>query len=105
MRLNYLFDFYQGLLTPKQREYMDMYYKEDFSLVEISRLAKVSRQAVYDNIKRTEAILESYEDKLLLYSKFEQRLTLITKLEETILHSNLDRNTMIEQIQQIKELN
>lgn len=60
-RINYLFDFYQTLLTPKQRNYMEMYYLEDYSLGEISELFHVSRQAVYDNIKRTEAMLESYE--------------------------------------------
>lgn len=81
-RLNLLFDFYQTLLTPKQQEYMSMYYIEDFSLVEIADLSNVSRQAVYDNIKRTENVLESYESKLFLYDKFEQRQVLLLKLKE-----------------------
>lgn len=89
MRLNYLFDFYQSLLTPKQQEYMSMYYLEDLSLVEISELANVSRQAIYDNIKRTEAILESYEQKLLLYEKFEKRTDLLKKLETIINEQNM----------------
>lgn len=84
MRLNYLFDFYQSLLTPKQQEYMSMYYLEDLSLVEISQLANVSRQAIYDNIKRTEAILESYEEKLLLYEKFEKRTQLLNQLQSIV---------------------
>ncbi|MBP2077628.1 putative DNA-binding protein [Oceanobacillus polygoni] len=83
-RINYLFDFYQTLLTPKQRNYMEMYYLEDYSLGEISELFHVSRQAVYDNIKRTEAMLESYEKKLHLYEKFEQRVVLIEQLEQTV---------------------
>lgn len=81
-RLNLLFDFYQTLLTPKQQEYMRMYYIEDFSLVEIADLANVSRQAIYDNIKRTENVLESYENKLFLYDKFEQRQKLLLELKE-----------------------
>lgn len=81
-RLNLLFDFYQTLLTPKQQEYMRMYYIEDFSLVEIADLANVSRQAIYDNIKRTENVLESYESKLFLYDKFEQRQKLLLELKE-----------------------
>ena len=89
MRLNYLFDFYQSLLTPKQQEYMSMYYLEDLSLVEISELANVSRQAIYDNIKRTEAILESYEEKLLLYEKFEKRTDLLKKLKSIVNEQNM----------------
>ncbi len=54
-RMNYLIDFYQELLTPKQRNYMSLYYLDDFSLGEIADEFEVSRQAVYDNIKRTEA--------------------------------------------------
>lgn len=81
-RINFLFDFYHELLTPKQQKYMQMYYLEDLSLSEISELFSVSRQAVYDNIKRTEAMLESYEDKLLLYDKFRQRAEIIGNLED-----------------------
>lgn len=80
-RMNYLFDFYQVLLTEKQRKYMNLYYLEDYSLGEISEICHISRQAVYDNIKRTEKMLESYEEKLRLYDKFERRMALIDQLE------------------------
>lgn len=103
MRLNYLFDFYQALLTPKQREYMHMYYLEDFSLVEIARISKVSRQAVYDNIKRTESILEAYEQKLFLYDKFNRRNTLISKLEK-MSQGNENQMEYMDLIKQLKEL-
>lgn len=98
-RINYLFDFYQALLTPKQRNYMEMYYLEDYSLGEISELFHVSRQAVYDNIKRTEAMLESYEEKLHLYEKFEQRSVLIEQLEK-----NTDDEALLQKINKLKEL-
>lgn len=102
MRLNYLFDFYQTLLTPKQREYMKLYYLEDYSLVEISEYASVSRQAVYDNLKRTEAILESYEEKLRLYEKFDQRIQLLKELERMMTDDNSDQKLLL--ISQLKEL-
>lgn len=102
MRLNYLLDFYQALLTPKQREYMNMYYSDDLSLVEISELANVSRQAVYDNIKRTEGILEAYEDKLGLYEKFEQRKQLLEQLESCLQKDNDVK--WIDIMNQLKEL-
>jgi len=102
MRLNYLFDFYQTLLTPKQREYMKLYYLEDYSLVEISEYASVSRQAVYDNLKRTEAILESYEEKLRLYEKFDQRIQLLKELERMMTDDNSHQKLLL--ISQLKEL-
>lgn len=83
-RINYLFDFYQTLLTPKQRNYMELYYLEDYSLGEISETFDVSRQAVYDNIRRTEAMLEEYEEKLNLYEKFQERQQLIDKLQDRL---------------------
>ena len=86
-RMNYLYDFYQSLLTNKQQSYMALYYLDDFSLGEIAEEYEVSRQAVYDNIKRTEAMLEEYEAKLLLFEKFQQRSALLQKLKEEELSS------------------
>ncbi|MDY0405906.1 putative DNA-binding protein [Virgibacillus sp. 179-BFC.A HS] len=87
-RMNALFDFYQELLTGKQRDYMEMYYLEDYSLGEISELYAVSRQAVYDNIKRTEAMLENYESKLHLFDKFTKRTKLIEQMEKEMKKNN-----------------
>jgi uncharacterized protein len=101
-RMNYLLDFYQALLTPKQRNYMEMYYLEDYSLGEISEEANVSRQAVYDNIKRTETMLESYEKKLHLYNRFEKRMKLIQKIDEHI--SGSEDVQLQTYINQLKEL-
>ncbi|WP_078413338.1 putative DNA-binding protein [Priestia abyssalis] len=81
-RMNYLYDFYQSLLTPKQSSYMSLYYLDDYSLGEIAEEYDVSRQAVYDNIKRTEQMLEQYEEKLLLFQKFEARQRILKQLKE-----------------------
>ncbi|WP_033543719.1 putative DNA-binding protein [Planococcus sp. CAU13] len=80
-RMNYLFDFYQELLTPKQRSYMMLYYLDDHSLGEIAEEYNITRQAVYDNIRRTEAMLEEYESKLQLFDKFQRRQELVSAFE------------------------
>jgi uncharacterized protein len=84
LRMNYLYDFYQSLLTTKQRQYMHLYYLDDWSLGEIAEEFEISRQAVYDNIKRTENMLEEYEEKLSLFSRFEERSKLIKNLKTAI---------------------
>lgn len=80
LRVNALYDFYQPLLTPKQQEYLDLYYLNDFSLGEIAESHHVTRQAVYDNLKRAEKTLEAFEEKLGLFRKFNARAALIKEL-------------------------
>ena len=68
-----LFDFYGELLTEKQREYFDLHYNEDLSLAEIASLSGVSRQAVWDNIRRAESQLREIEDKVGLVARYRQQ--------------------------------
>lgn len=82
LRMNYLFDFYQSLLTNKQRNYLELFYLEDYSLSEIADTFIVSRQAVYDNIRRTGDLVEDYEKKLELYQKFEQRREIYDEMKQ-----------------------
>ncbi|MBO0995469.1 MULTISPECIES: putative DNA-binding protein [unclassified Bacillus (in: firmicutes)] len=90
-RINYLFDFYQALLTPKQRNYMSLYYLDDFSLGEIAEEFQISRQAVYDNIKRTEAMLEDYEEKLNLFHKYQKRKKVTKQMKLCLDQDKLDK--------------
>lgn len=62
--LTLLFDYYGGLLTDRQRECFDMRYNQDLSLGEIAELLGVSRQAVNDNLSRTEALLRRMEENV-----------------------------------------
>ncbi|UXT61620.1 putative DNA-binding protein [Staphylococcus aureus] len=82
LRMNYFFDFYQSLLTNKQRNYLELFYLEDYSLSEIADTFNVSRQAVYDNIRRTGDLVEDYEKKLELYQKFEQRREIYDEMKQ-----------------------
>ncbi len=68
--MNDLFAFYRGLLTSKQQEYLELYYGDDYSLGEIAEDFGVSRQAVYDNIRRSASALEGYEQQLHMLEKF-----------------------------------
>lgn len=81
-RMNALFEFYAALLTDKQMNYIELYYADDYSLAEIAEEFQVSRQAVYDNIKRTEKILEEYERKLHMYSDYIVRSQIFDDLAE-----------------------
>lgn len=69
VRINLLYDFYGQLLTEKQQELIGLYYQADLSLGEIAEQQKVSRQAVYDILKRSERTLEDFESKLHLVEK------------------------------------
>lgn len=80
-RINLLFDFYEALLTEKQRLFLRQYFHDDYSLGEIAAEFGISRQAVYEHIKRAEAMLEEYEDKLQLLAKHEQRLKQAAEIE------------------------
>ena len=81
-RMNALFEFDAALLTLKQMNYIELYYADDYSLAEIAEEFQVSRQAVYDNIKRTEKILEDYEMKLHMYSDYIVRSQIFDQIIE-----------------------
>ena len=59
-----LLDYYGGMLTDKQRDCFDMRYNQDLSLGEIAEEMGVSRQAVNDNLTRTEALLRRMEENI-----------------------------------------
>ncbi len=64
LEMTLLFDYYGSMLTQKQRECFDMRYNQDLSLSEIADALGVSRQAVCDNLSRTEALLRKMEQNI-----------------------------------------
>ena len=64
LEMTLLYDYYGGMLTEKQRECFDMRYNQDLSLGEIAQDLGVSRQAVCDNLNRTEALLRNMEENI-----------------------------------------
>lgn len=72
VELNLLLDFYGALLTEHRREMLRLYVEEDMSLQEIADESGISRQGVYDSIKKSEAQLLDYESKLGLMKRFKE---------------------------------
>lgn len=104
-----LFDFYGQLLTDKQREMMGLFYDDNLSLTEIAQEYGISRQAIYDILKRTEAILEDYESKLGLVNKFQLQQAKFARISELVdlmqQQNNLDPLPELSRIiQEINEL-
>lgn len=67
-----LYDFYGPLLNEHQRNVYEAYVYDNLSLSELASLQGVSRQAVHDIIKRCDAMLKGYEEKLGLVKRFNE---------------------------------
>ena len=70
VEMGILFDFYGKLLSDKQYLAIELYYIHDLSLGEIGEELRISRQGVYDTLKRAENKLYEYENNLRLVKKF-----------------------------------
>ena len=102
--ISVLLDFYGQLLSPRQFQIMDYYYNNDLSLREIADMSGITRQGVYDIIKRSDTFLEELEEKLHLYHKWqsiEQDLNNVEMTLQTVI-GNEDCKRAIEMIEQIK---
>lgn len=102
-RINRLYDFYGTLLTKKQQQYLDAYYRQDFSLGEIAEHFQVSRQAVYDNLQRSEEALILYEEKLHLVEQYRARRQALAALEAYIQEEYADEE-LEQRLRQLKLL-
>lgn len=83
-RINVLHDFYGALLTEKQQTFVKCYFHDDYTLGEIAADFQISRQAVYEHLKRAEQVLKDYESKLGLVDRHERLLAGIDLLESQI---------------------
>ncbi len=90
-----LFDFYGELLTEKQREYFDLHYNDDLSLSEIAETEGISRQAVWDIIRRAEASLREIERKTGLVRRYGAQRETVAAIEARLkrLESETDGET------------
>ena len=59
-----LFELYGKLLSPSQQQVASLYFNEDLTLTEIAENMQVSRQAIYDSLKKSEKKLLEIESKV-----------------------------------------
>ncbi len=71
VELSVLYDFYGALLKENHRRVFEDYVWNNYSLAEIASGQNITRQGVYDIIKRCRTRLHEYEEKLGLVHKFE----------------------------------
>ncbi|MDR2661073.1 MAG: hypothetical protein LBC17_03470 [Lactobacillaceae bacterium] len=76
-----LLSFYEPLLSKKANQYLESYFIDDLSMIEIAENAGVTKQAISDRIKRAIKELNKFENKLGLKRKFVARI----KIEKEIL--------------------
>ena len=89
-RQSLLWDFYGKLLTDRQRQVMELYTQENFSLAEIAEEFGISRQAVHDNLRSGQRSLTAYEEKLGLAARYLQTERVIGSIDRRI-ESVIDR--------------
>lgn len=95
VQLSILYDFYGELLNSHKRQIFEDYVLNDLSLSEIAANAGISRQGVYDIVKRCSHELKGYEDKLFLVQKFKtikEKLNNIKEIaSDSVLSGKIDR--------------
>lgn len=102
LEISYLLDFYGDVLTDKQRDVMEQYYNDDFSLSEIAENFGISRQGVRDAIKRGETTMLELEEKIGFakrYRAMQEGLARLDHLTREIRFCNANRYDMSEEIQ------
>lgn len=100
-----LFDFYEALLTPRQREVFVMHFMEDNSLAEIGEATGTTPQAVADMLKRVNGRLNHYDKLLGLVEKHEALQNAVAQirlsldgLEDAVSPHDPEIKSMISQI-------
>lgn len=79
-----LFDTYGALLTPHQRELLEMYQEWDWTLAEVAEEKGTSRQAVHDALKRAYGALLNYEEKLGWVRRYRERRRLLMAMAKEL---------------------
>lgn len=102
LKVAYLLDFYGNLFGDKQRDILEMYYQEDMSLSEIASSVGITRQGVYDNIKRGEKEILDMESKLMLMDRFLEISESLDRIEKSLKDKNITDETVLSELESIR---
>jgi len=97
-------DFYGPLLTEKQRIVISLHYEHDLSLTEIADNMNITRQAVFDLLKRAENILEEYEESLHLVSKFLYTRHKLSQVCAMLNNDHVDQEVVRKAVELLREI-
>lgn len=99
-----LYDFYGELLTDHQKEIYEQVAYQDLSISEIAEQQGISRQGVFDLVRRCDRILMGYEERLHLIARFQQAKQSVQQIKQLAGASDeTERDTALEQIAGIAE--
>ena len=85
-----LYDYYESLLKEEDKNYFKDYYFSNLSLSEIAENNNVSRNAVHKRVKHVEEMLNDYEDKLGLYRKEQEILSVLDEDKKEVVKKILN---------------
>ena len=91
LKYSNLFFYYKNLFSKKQKIYLELYFEEDYSFSEIAEKYSITRQAIFDNIKRGTKQLDDYEKKLNIYSKELELKEKLEKLKDRFSKNELEK--------------
>jgi len=97
-------DFYGPLLTERQQEVLNLHYEQDWSLSEIASQFNITRQAVYDLLKRSERSLLEYEERLHLVKRFQDTQAQIEEVYRLLNSSQVDRDTIQKAVDLLRQV-
>jgi predicted DNA-binding protein YlxM (UPF0122 family) len=79
-----LYERYGALLTEHQRQVLDLYLRNDWSLAEVASHQRTSRAAVHDLLRRSTKSLVEYESRLGLLAESAHRRREIASLQRKL---------------------
>ena len=111
MMQSMLLDFYGELLTERQRSCYELHVNEDLSLSEIAEQCGISRQGVWDNIRRAEQTLREIEEKTGLVRRFTELRQGLARVEKHLEHAEQlssgelqqDLRRLLREVRQLEE--